>query len=73
MTEKRIAHESRHGVHGGHGEHVGSGPGGAGPVGVVVKRSHWFGVEPDAVVTLWYRVLKQTARILVSLSIQLTV
>ncbi len=38
-------------MHGGHGEHVGSGPGGAGPVGVVVKRSHRFGVEPDAVVT----------------------
>ncbi len=34
-----------------HGEHVGSGPGGAGPVGVVVKISHRFGVKPDAVVT----------------------
>jgi hypothetical protein len=51
LTEKRIAHESKHGVHGSHGEHVGSSPGRAGPVGVVMKRSHLFGVEPDAVVT----------------------
>ncbi len=34
-----------------HCEHVGSGPGGAGPVGVVVKITHRFWVEPDAVVT----------------------
>jgi hypothetical protein len=32
-------------------EHVGSRPGGAGPVRVVVKISHRLGVEPDAVVT----------------------
>ena len=30
---------------------IGSGPGGAGPVGVVVKISHRLGIQTDAVIT----------------------